>query len=224
MAQEIPEPGPHAAAATLTVVKPVTIATPAEPPASHSGFAVLETAPRSRPCGRLRRPSPTWWSWRWQSPFPRRRRDRGAPAPSAEEPVRAEAGGKDKTQTETRGAGTRAPSLVAAMVMDQGALTRTRRAGAPGAMKLIGEACRRAHDRRDGACLHGLGPNLSDRALAPSASHHALGELRCEGRGAIVITIDGTDYAVNGMAGSLAIRRSNASGTKTLIPKSTSIG
>jgi hypothetical protein len=27
------------------------------------------------------------------------------------------------------------------------------------------------------------------------------GELRCEGTGAVVITINGTDYAVNGMAG-----------------------
>ena len=27
------------------------------------------------------------------------------------------------------------------------------------------------------------------------------GELRCEGAGAVVITIDGKDYAVNGMAG-----------------------
>lgn len=27
------------------------------------------------------------------------------------------------------------------------------------------------------------------------------GELRCEGTGAVVITIDGSDYAVNGMAG-----------------------
>ena len=30
----------------------------------------------------------------------------------------------------------------------------------------------------------------------------AQGELRCEGAGAVVINVDGTDYAVNGMAGS----------------------
>jgi hypothetical protein len=49
-------------------------------------------------------------------------------------------------------------------------------------------------------CLPSLaGPNLPDQPLLPSI-HHALGELRWE-RGAI-ITIDGTDYAVNGMAGS----------------------
>ena len=29
----------------------------------------------------------------------------------------------------------------------------------------------------------------------------ALGELRCEGGGAIIINVDGKDYAVNGMAG-----------------------
>ena len=29
------------------------------------------------------------------------------------------------------------------------------------------------------------------------------GALRCEGRGAVIINIDGKDYAVNGMAGSL---------------------
>jgi hypothetical protein len=44
-AREIPEARPHAAAATLTVAKPVTIATPAEQPDKASGFAVLETAP-----------------------------------------------------------------------------------------------------------------------------------------------------------------------------------
>jgi hypothetical protein len=33
-----------------------------------------------------------------------------------------------------------------------------------------------------------------------SPSEMAQGELRCEGAGAVVINIDGTDYAVNGMA------------------------
>ena len=33
-----------------------------------------------------------------------------------------------------------------------------------------------------------------------SPSNMAQGELRCEGAGAVVIKIDGTDYAVNGMA------------------------
>jgi hypothetical protein len=36
------------------------------------------------------------------------------------------------------------------------------------------------------------------RSGAPSKM--AQGELRCEGAGAVVINIDGTDYAVNGMA------------------------
>lgn len=88
------------------------------------------------------------------------------------------------------------------MVLDQGALTRTHRAGAPGAMKLFGEALAALTIGAMVLAILGLGANLPGRTLAPSASHHALGELRCEGRGAIVITIDGTDYAVNGMAGS----------------------
>ncbi len=44
-AREVPEAGPHAAAAILTVAKPVTAATPAEQQDPASGFAVLETAP-----------------------------------------------------------------------------------------------------------------------------------------------------------------------------------
>jgi hypothetical protein len=58
--------------------------------------------------------------------------------------------------------------------------------------------------------LIGFGPNSSDRSAAStatatasaSASASALGELRCEGNGAIVIKVGGRDYAVNGMAGS----------------------
>lgn len=37
-------------------------------------------------------------------------------------------------------------------------------------------------------------------ALFEGRSNVAQGEVRCEGAGAIVINIDGTDYAVNGMA------------------------
>ena len=38
----------------------------------------------------------------------------------------------------------------------------------------------------------------------------AQGELRCEGRGAVIINIDGKDYAVNGMAGSIRLHTSRA--------------
>ena len=68
--------------------------------------------------------------------------------------------------------------------------------------------------------LAGLGPDSPSRALSPVAfapalkpnspappsrsnlPHSALGELRCEGSGAIIIKVDGRDYAVNGMASS----------------------
>jgi hypothetical protein len=50
--------------------------------------------------------------------------------------------------------------------------------------------------------LAGLGPIASDRSAASIAPQIARGELRCEGSGAVVITVDGRDYAVNGMAGS----------------------
>ncbi|MET0380640.1 MAG: hypothetical protein ABWZ94_01915 [Methyloceanibacter sp.] len=52
--------------------------------------------------------------------------------------------------------------------------------------------------------LIGFGSNSSDRSAASTASANAnaLGELRCEGNGAIVIKVGGRDYAVNGMAGS----------------------
>jgi hypothetical protein len=45
----------------------------------------------------------------------------------------------------------------------------------------------------------------------------AQGELRCQGGGAIIINIDGKDYAVNGMAP--AIRRYKTFGTKLLFQK-----
>ena len=48
----------------------------------------------------------------------------------------------------------------------------------------------------------GLGPMTSDRSSASIAPHPALGELRCEGSGAIVIKVEGRDYAVNGLAAS----------------------
>jgi hypothetical protein len=50
--------------------------------------------------------------------------------------------------------------------------------------------------------LIGLGPNVSDQSSASIVPHRALGELRCEGSGAIIINVEGRDYAVNGMAGS----------------------
>jgi hypothetical protein len=52
--------------------------------------------------------------------------------------------------------------------------------------------------------LIGFGPNSSDRSATSTATAPAgaLGELRCEGNGAIVIKVGGRDYAVNGMAGS----------------------
>jgi hypothetical protein len=40
----------------------------------------------------------------------------------------------------------------------------------------------------------------STAALFKGRSNVAQGEVRCEGAGAIVINIDGADYAVNGMA------------------------
>ena len=43
-----------------------------------------------------------------------------------------------------------------------------------------------------------VSPNL---VLGANAPDRALGELRCEGRGAVIIKVDGRDYAVNGMAG-----------------------
>ena len=43
-------------------------------------------------------------------------------------------------------------------------------------------------------------PQASNFPKATLAAQGALGELRCEDRGAIVIKVDGTDYAVNGMA------------------------
>jgi hypothetical protein len=38
--------------------------------------------------------------------------------------------------------------------------------------------------------------------LVQRDAKEAKGKLRCEGAGAVVINVDGTDYAVNGMAGS----------------------
>ena len=47
------------------------------------------------------------------------------------------------------------------------------------------------------------------------------GELRCEGAGGIIINVDGTDYAVNGMAGRRASLQSSGFGTRPLIRKLT---
>lgn len=46
------------------------------------------------------------------------------------------------------------------------------------------------------------------------------GELRCEGAGAVVINVDGKDYAVNGMAGRATLQLS-VSGIAPLIQKQT---
>jgi hypothetical protein len=86
------------------------------------------------------------------------------------------------------------------MVMDQGAMTHHR--GSSG-MKLFGEALAALTIGAMVLAVIGVGAKLPDHALVPSAaSHDALGELRCEGRGAIVISVGGKDYAVNGMAAS----------------------
>ncbi len=51
----------------------------------------------------------------------------------------------------------------------------------------------------------GLRPHPPEKPAEPKSAERksaqrALGELRCEDRGAIIITVDGRDYAVNGMA------------------------
>lgn len=92
--------------------------------------------------------------------------------------------------------------------MDQGPLTCTPRAEGRDAMKLFGEVVAALTIGAMLLALIGFGPNSSDRSAAATstatatASASALGELRCEGNGAIVIKVGGRDYAVNGMAGS----------------------
>jgi hypothetical protein len=49
--------------------------------------------------------------------------------------------------------------------------------------------------------LLGVGQN-SARGVAPPSSHRPLGEIRCEGKGIIVINVEGKDYGVNGLAAS----------------------
>jgi hypothetical protein len=96
------------------------------------------------------------------------------------------------------------------MVMDQGPLTLMPRAEGRDAMRLFGEVVAALTIGAMLLALIGFGPNSSDRSAAStatasasaSASASALGELRCEGNGAIVIKVGGRDYAVNGMAGS----------------------
>ena len=46
----------------------------------------------------------------------------------------------------------------------------------------------------------GLDSNSPTGTSQPKSAQRTLGELRCENRGAIVIKVDGRDYAVNGMA------------------------
>ncbi len=92
--------------------------------------------------------------------------------------------------------------------MDQGPLTLMPRAEGRDAMRLFGEVVAALTIGAMLLALIGFGPNSSDRSAAStatasaSASASALGELRCEGNGAIVIKVGGRDYAVNGMAGS----------------------
>jgi hypothetical protein len=90
--------------------------------------------------------------------------------------------------------------------MDQGPLTCTPRAEGRDGMRLLGEVVAALTISAMLLALIGFGPNSSDRsAVATStapASASGLGELRCEGNGAIVIKVGGRDYAVNGMAGS----------------------
>ena len=90
--------------------------------------------------------------------------------------------------------------------MDQGPLTLMPRAEGRDAMRLFGEIVAALTIGAMLLALIGFGPNSSDRSAAStataSASASALGELRCEGNGAIVIKVGGRDYAVNGMAGS----------------------
>ena len=82
--------------------------------------------------------------------------------------------------------------------MDQGPLTLMPRAGGRDAMRLLGEVVAALTIGAMLLALIGFGPNSSD----PTVPVRALGELRCEGSGAIVIKVGGRDYAVNGMAGS----------------------
>ena len=96
--------------------------------------------------------------------------------------------------------------------MDQGPLTLMPRAEGRDAMRLFGEVVAALTIGAMLLALIGFGPNSSDRgatstststaSATANASASALGELRCEGNGAIVIKVGGRDYAVNGMAGS----------------------
>jgi hypothetical protein len=77
-------------------------------------------------------------------------------------------------------------------------------------MKLLGEVVAALTIGAMLLALIGFGPNSYDRGAVSTstatstatATASALGELRCEGNGAIVIKVGGRDYAVNGMAGS----------------------
>jgi hypothetical protein len=94
--------------------------------------------------------------------------------------------------------------------MDQGPLTYAPRAEGRDGMKLLGEFVAALTIGAIVLALIGFGPNSSDQSAASTspatatatATAGALGELRCEGNGAIVIKVGGRDYAVNGMAGS----------------------
>jgi hypothetical protein len=90
--------------------------------------------------------------------------------------------------------------------MDQGPLTYAPRAEGRDGMKLLGEVVAALTIGAILLALIGFGPNSSDRSTVSlstaTATASALGELRCEGNGAIVIKVGGRDYAVNGMAGS----------------------
>jgi hypothetical protein len=73
-------------------------------------------------------------------------------------------------------------------------------------MKLLGEVVAALTIGAMLLALIDFGPSSSDPSAVSTstatATASALGELRCEGNGAIVIKVGGRDYAVNGMAGS----------------------
>jgi hypothetical protein len=87
------------------------------------------------------------------------------------------------------------------MVVDQIALTHRGRRAPRLQRRLVGEVLAALTIGAMVLALLGLGQD-ANRDVGPASPHRALGEIRCEGQGAIVINVDGKDYAVNGMAGS----------------------
>jgi hypothetical protein len=85
--------------------------------------------------------------------------------------------------------------------MDKAALTHRERRAPRLQVRLVGEVLAAFTLGAMVLALIGLGPN-ANRAVDSPSRDRGLGEIRCEGQGAIVINVDGRDYAVNGMAGS----------------------